>query len=542
MCRVGEAKVPGPHDGDLPTWSLGVCNPSGLQGKFHVLSSVKADVLCLSETHLTKGSTRALKGSLRSMRSPFKSVVTGAPMAPRSSASDAGNWAGVGFLSTCPSRTIAVPWPLDLYETGRIQFLSAYMAPAWITGAVIYGYPAGKTHPDARDRTAKLLTFACDHLLSLSGPRFVGGDWNYEPHELDIVDRLRSAGWCEIQDLEQARTGRMPEPTCKAKTRKDYLFVSPELALSFAGLSIHHATFADHSVVVGHFAKSTAPHVRYLWPCPMQVPWTCVPDIDSPVDFAGPLDPSVQYAMLWQQQEQKAQQALAGEWHHAMAGRAQQIKPQRKVGWPTPPKLSRSHEVQPTFFGFSLVHARWFKQLRRLQNYCQWIDNVTESGCVSDGLHGISLWRSVLNAKGFVPSFCDWWLMREVKRPHDPVTIPVFKPRSEIARQIFDTMVAETRLLEQRLNAAKAAHRKHRHEVDHNLIFREVAKDRPAPVETLLHKVEARVESLDPGEVAVVLDRPVSLQSDDPVWIDGARVEVLHAEHDKLWLSSLDGI
>ena len=147
MLRVGEARVPGPSDNE---WTLGVCNPSGLQGKFHVLNSVSADVLALSETHLTAAAKRSLSISLRSMRSKYRTVLTGAPMVPRSTASEAGGYAGVGFASTVPCRTVATPWPDDLYETGRLQFAAFHTALAWTFGAVVYGYPEGKTHPMAK--------------------------------------------------------------------------------------------------------------------------------------------------------------------------------------------------------------------------------------------------------------------------------------------------------------------------------------------------------------------------------------------------------
>ena len=81
MCRVGEARVPGPDVES--TWSLGICNPSGLYGKQAILTQIKADVLAISESHLSKTGARQLTTSLRSLRSPFKHMLTGAPMAPR---------------------------------------------------------------------------------------------------------------------------------------------------------------------------------------------------------------------------------------------------------------------------------------------------------------------------------------------------------------------------------------------------------------------------------------------------------------------------
>ena len=162
MVRVGEARVPGP-DVDTP-WSLGICNPSGLQGKQAIVNQIKADVLAISESHLSKAGTRQLSSSLHSMRSQYKHVLTGAPMAPRSTSSDAGQYGGVAFTSKVPCRTMAIPWPPDLYETGRVSFGSFYTSASWVSGGVIYGYPEGKLHHNARARTSAILDFAFAHL------------------------------------------------------------------------------------------------------------------------------------------------------------------------------------------------------------------------------------------------------------------------------------------------------------------------------------------------------------------------------------------
>ena len=532
FCRIGEARVPGPSGPNDPSWHLGVCNPSGLQGKYQILSSIPADIVAVSESHLTKGSARALKGSLKAMRSPFKHVITGAPLAPRSTASEAGQWAGVGFVTTCPARTVSVPWPLDVYESSRVQFMTAYLDQTWITGAVVYGYPTGKTHHDALQRTEALLDFASDHLLTLPGDRFLAGDWNYQPHELQVSQKLAEAGWIEVQALHFNRTGAPPMPTCKGRTQKDVCWLSPELAMKFVDVSICNETFADHAVLVSKFRKVGGPTVRYVWPSPMSVDWSNVPDLDEPVVFAAPADPSRQFAELWKQREDMAKCQLADAWLPAMRGRGQQLKPKRTVQQGSPLKTSRSHEVQPRFHGFSILHARWFKQLRRLQNYCRWIENASEQMATADCTHGIALWHSIIKASGFQPNFCAWWPMRQFKHPDDPAWVPPSRPSLQIALRMYDTMLAEVRLLESRLHASRTAHKRHRHEVDTNLIFREVARDTAAPVETLLHCTRAKVTDVDVEESAVVLDRSVSLQESEPVWIAGSAVSVIHAEGD----------
>ena len=234
MLRVGEARVPGPNVA-ADEWTLGVCNPSGLQGKSHVLNTVQADVLALSETHLTAAAERSLVASLRSMGSRYRKVLTGAAMAPRSKASDAGQWAGVGFASAVPSRTVATHWPEDLYETGRIQFGAFHTAASWTCGAVVYGFPEGKTHPFALQRTEAMLEFAFDRMCQMPGPRFLAGDFNFAPDALALTSELHAQGWVEVQDLSHARFGTPIHNTCKGVTRKDHLWISPELALAFRG-------------------------------------------------------------------------------------------------------------------------------------------------------------------------------------------------------------------------------------------------------------------------------------------------------------------
>jgi len=401
LCRVGEARVPGPA---ADTWSMGICNPSGLQGKHHVLSSIDADILAISETHLSKQARRNLELSFRSMKTRYKHVLAGAPVTPRSTSSDAGHWSGVAFTTSLPCRTLAVDWPPDLYETGRLQFGSFCTPASWVSGAVVYGYPEGKTHAQAFTRTEALLDFALHRLLQQPGPRFLAGDWNFDITALEVSHKLQAEGWIEVQDLYRSKTGADIQMTCKQATRKDFLWLSPDLAMGFQSLVIDQTVFADHAVLVASFAGGVAHMERFPWPCPKPIPWTQTTALVSPVDFDAPADPTQQYALLWSSKESLAQQSLGPAWMPQMKGRGQQLKPKRSVGRLAPIKQGRHSDVQPAFFGFSALHAKQFKQARRLQNYCRWIDNRTVHAA-QDMLHGVALWRAILNAPGFAPTF-----------------------------------------------------------------------------------------------------------------------------------------
>ena len=478
MLRVGEARVPGP---DGP-WSLGVANPSGLQGKYHVLGNTSCDVMAVSETHLTSAGRKHLQHRLGAMKSKYRTVLTGAPMAPRSAASEAGQWAGVGFVSAVPCRTVATAWPLDLYETGRLQFAAFHTQSSWTFGAVVYGYPEGKTHPMAHQRTEAILDFAITRLAMSPGPRFLAGDFNFEPDVLEAVQTLRAQGWQEVQDLHLAQTGAAVQMTCKGVTRKDHLWLSPELVLAFRGLTVCHETFADHAVLRAEFQGGTAHLERFVWPCPKEVPWQKVQPLSAPMSFASPVDPTTQYQQLWHVRESQAQLDLQHDWLPSMKGRGHQTAPHKRCNRQAPMRQGRSHDVQPAFFGYSAMHAKQFKQVRRLQNYCRWAQGRPTHGN-TDNLHGIGLWNSILRAPGFSGSFSEWWPSRQYVSPMDPVVMPQFCPGFDVACQVYDAVLAEVRLLEQRLTQAKTSHRRQQHEADRHLIFREVARTPAEPVE-----------------------------------------------------------
>ena len=262
----------------------------------------------------------------------YKHLVTGAPVAPRSAGGWAGQYSGVAVVSSVPSRALSACWPPDLFDTGRVQVVSSFLHNMWVTGAVAYGYPQSKTHSNATQRTLDLLAFLVTYLTQVaSGPRYFCGDWNLAPDQLPFTDQLRALGWWECQDLHFHQTGQPPQNTCKMKTRKDYLWISPELVPLFAGLTVHHDRFPDHSALVASFVADPKGVVKYLWPQPVAVPWNTFPDHEPPVDFSQG-SPTDQYRALWASQEQQAQRVMKSKWQRSMAGRGCQTDPKKKTG------------------------------------------------------------------------------------------------------------------------------------------------------------------------------------------------------------------
>lgn len=543
--RFGEAVVPGPdhaETGDCPSWSLSVCNPSGLQGKTHVLATTGSDIVCISETHLTARARDMLAATFRSKKAHYSHLVAGAPVAARSDASDAGYYSGVAIAACHPCRAMQIPWPPDLYESNRVQFATTWCHSMWVSGAVVYGYPEGKYHANALERTDTILSFVSSCLFDMQGPRFAAGDWNHELNRLSTVQLFHDAGWIEAQDLFAAQTGTPPRMTCKAKTRKDFLFLSPELARMFQSVSIDDTAFADHSILTGHFRGGTVAVTRYLWPCPQQVDWSKVQDADSPCAFDSG-SPTELYKQLWMQQETRAQMQLGSQWTSSMAGRGQQWTPRQVVGWSPPVRKGRSCDVQPGYLGFDRMHAKWFKQLRRLQNYVRWSSGHDDGSRDVDALqHGLALWASIRSSSGFVTTFADWWPQRSHQCVGDPPAVPEYAPSFDVASAIFVAFQYEVRLLELRLQAARAATRKQAHEDDPYLFFKELRRPPAQPVETLVQPVVGKVCEVDHDECAVVLQEPSAFDSQEPVSIKGKQVEVFHAAADKLWLGDLANV
>ena len=533
--RIGEASKPGPVSNG-PCWSLGVVNPSGLLGKSHILGTVPADVIAISETHLTKVSKASFFCSLKSTGVGFSHFVPGSPMNPRSDVSDAGQWAGVAVASKFPSRAMAVNWPPDLFETGRIAFCATYLSTFWLCGCVLYGIPPGITHPNAWERTMNMIDFAVDHLVNVAvGPRYLAGDWNFEPHQIRAWDTLKSAGWIEIQDLWEKHSGAPPCKTCKSKTRKDFLWISPELARHFVSLAFHD-TFADHLVMCATFENPHTVADRWLWPKPSPIDWTLVPDLPDTVDFSQG-DPSDCYHQLWKIRESQAKQTLDFRWSNNMAGRAAIRAPLHRQGWPAPLKKSRSREVQPGYHGFSILHARWFKQLRRLQSYTKWASSTNLS--LDRGIHGAQLWTSILTAQGFRPSFADWWHGRAYRCPTDIADIPTYPPSSSVAQGIFEALQAEVRVLEDKLNQARRSTAQFRRASQPQTIFQDVRRPAALPVETLLEHRETSISQIDLHDQAIELDPPLTFVDELPVLVSGHPIKIHHAEPDKIWVESL---
>ena len=174
----------------------------------------------MTETHLSSKGIHDFRLGLRLGGSGF-SLHHGHPVPLRPGSAVAGQYSGVGFVSSFPGRASPHDWPPELFQTSRVHVANFLVNDFWVLGGVMYGFATDKA------RTMPVLDELLDRVLAQrTGPRFVSGDWNLEPHQLSHFERLRQEGFIDTQDLRYARFGVPPAATCKRCTRKDFLFVS----------------------------------------------------------------------------------------------------------------------------------------------------------------------------------------------------------------------------------------------------------------------------------------------------------------------------
>ena len=95
----------------------------------------------------------------------------------------------------------------------------------------------------------------------------------------------------------------------------------------------------------------------------------------------------------------------------------------------------------------------------------------------------------------------------------------------------------EAQLIQGRIHSAKS-----RRKNNLQLLFQDCAKDQPSKVDSLVQSVEVGVDSVDPSDCSVVLQKPVTLSHELPLVIGGKSREVLACCEDQVWLSDVTSI
>ena len=507
--RIGEASLPGPSGasdrGDgLVQFEIGICNPNGLFDKGHFLADSSVDMWAMSETHLSSKSLKAFRGLLRSQAGHYGWMVHGKPVLPRHLTSEVGLYSGVAVVSQWPTHALPHDWAPLVYATGRLCVVTSFVRGLWISGCVVYGTPCGPTHPQAKKTTESLVLAGFERILQLSGPRYVCGDFNHDHSKLETVALMRRAGFVDLQDLQFERHGTHPVATCRGKTRRDFCFVSPELASLFSSCRVVDHDWSDHSALVGTFELQDADRWRHPWPLPDKIPWSSLAarSEGSAISFASPVSVDDRYVQLWQQVEEGAYAAsvvAAKPLPPKCFGRGSRTKPLSTRFQVAPLRESRPGDVRPVFLGFSQIHRQWFRQLRRLESYKRVVRHGLSAGCAE---HRVELWTSILRAPGFCPSFAVWWSLQPFTCGLVP-EVPGSSPDFAVAEQLFNGLQHEVRILESHLRKHQSYVRSLKKQSGIAALYSEVRRDPPAPAELLIKPVTGIVSQVDEDLCAV---------------------------------------
>ena len=521
-----------------------VANTNGLNTRAFSLAHSPYDVWLFSETHLTKAGANIFWSNVRSSSPDYVTFIPGCPVAPRSESSEIGQWSGVGVLSKFPTRRLPHTWSPSAYKSGRLVCTAFCAFDLWISGVVVYGTPTGPTHPRGKEITNELLTQALDRIEQSPGPRYVAGDFNHDWDTLEVISKMHRLGYRDIQDLHAERTGILPQATCWGKTRRDFMFVSRELAALFVDCALDDNAVADHSYLIGRFQGGSVEVCRFAWPIPDPMDWEPT-DRRHPVTaplFQDPSTLTADYAKFWEAVETNNMTARASvrkPFIRAMTGRGRQMAPVARTGRLAPLKTSRPGDRQPAFLGSCLQHAQWTKQLRRLQSYTRLCRSQLPTG--QHRAHQLQLWTSIRASPGFVPDFATWWSSRHLG-VGEPACVPVDPPAFESASLFYVGLEFEVSQLESALNTARSHANRLSKASDAHAMYRAVRRDIPAQVDSLALQLSTTVTEVDESECAVVTANAVPWHPGVPILHDSKPLEVIHAEEDKLWLQSCQDI
>ena len=536
--RIGEALHPGP-------FRIAAINPTGLNTKQDVVAQLPPGIYAVSETHLAKVGIQRFRAGIR-LSSSFN-FIPGAPAPLRHHSDTSGGYTGVGFLTSYPARPLPFDWPPDIYDTARIQVASFFIEPVWVQGAVLYGYAT------AKHRTEALMEAALQRIvLQTSGPRFIAGDLNWETHEIPQLDTLRTHGFRDVQDVVALLQNRPPQVTCKGATRKDFIFISPELQEMLISTSVEADWFPDHSLLAADFQHRNAAVARFSWRVPrhrasnhLVHPMHGAPTHSAVEGLNQSGDcPSSEYAQIWASFETRLSQTLLASGGPPLSASERGRATVHDIRVHTAPVVSppkgRSGEVQPSFFGCRLKHAHWFRQLRRLQALYQALCKGRDSSGAQE--YRASLWHAILGAPGFGRPFADWWPCREIKLANDPTAVPAVIPTQQVCHSLFLSFQANVEAYERVLTRTRCREAVLRRKQQPMLIFKDLRAEAPRPVESLVEGPSAVVVDYDPQEAAVTLEADAAFDPAQPALVGHVLCPLVHAEADKLWLDSTEPV
>ena len=530
VARIGEAAHPGPNP------HIGIANPTGALHKGHLFQEASdlthPTIWALSETHLTQEGIHKFRQEIKFQHDKWK-YVPGSPAPPLTNAPGCvgGKATGVGILANVPLRALPNDWTDEMWSSARLQACAIRLQQQWVKLGVAYGF-AKQAHTRAtREATDHILEQLTERVVFQSkGYRIICGDFNQEdPEALDQFTIWRNQGFMEIQDVAAQKWGYRVQNACHGKTRKDHVWISPELIPRLVDVRVDSTFFPDHAIVVAEFLEFAKEPPIPIWRKPATLPWEHV-DLPAFQVHPPPGTPPV-YGMteVFAQLEQRVDAHLRQTGKPGLLtqqrGRCQTTAATTCKHAITPNKPSRKGDVQILFMGEHFIHTKWCRQLRRLQSLVSLMQ--TSKSCPHIRSEQEALWTSIKNATGFPGGFAHSWKHRSYVSPDAPFSIPKRLPTLGETQAIFHDFRHEFHGLEKLLIKARCQKAKDRRDTDCNAIFRDISKPRSLPVSTVVLNTNACITDVSVDGLTAKY-QPMDFSLDDPV----------HAQHGPLNIHS----
>ena len=543
--RLGEASKPGPSPSPTGDWVIAAINPTGLAGKAKQFSDMPGGIYAISETHLSARGQVRFREELFHAKSHLK-MFPGyrAPLKKDSIQAVGGKHTGVAFLTNFPTRPITSGWNDELYQTSRIHAAVFMVHNTWIAGGVCYGYAKDAESPSVQDNTNNLLREVARQVIQgFRGPAFIAGDFNQLPGVLPEIINWEQQGWKDVQTWAAEKYGISPGVTCQFTTRKDFVYLSPELQKLLSSCSNTFDRWPDHSTLMGRFANPETPEPLPKWirPAPIDyslldpkaiasVPCTRAPQCD---------DPTEQYKAICRRFEQHVHECLLAKGkvglQPSQKGRGHTLRRTFHRQVVAPVKPARQGDFHPTIHTWSLLHSRRITQCRRLQSYAKHIAKGSQTSTATE--HRAALWRAIRNALGFAGGFPQWWSEQAAERPNLLPWLPFSPPDAETAKHISDHFQTILQAMESNIIKQRVAQARQNRINDTNRVFKDVRRPMPVPVSMLVAKASTQVTAIvDEGSVEVEDSTPI--QEASVLETRAGPMEIIHIEANQIWFTS----
>ena len=516
MLRIGEALHPGPG---VSTFTIGTFNPTGLLRKGERVADMSPNrsLWGATETHLTKNALAQFRSELKFTSYPAR-VVPSHPAQPLSKAvgTIGGKAEGVCILSDCPVRALPGQWEPDIWQSSRVQAAACLMGDVWVKMGVFYGFAKDPLQVHVQEASNNLLSAIVDRVAKQSvGPRIICGDFNQELLALPQCQELAALGFVEAQQWANQAWGQEVKATCKKKTIKDFLWVSREMLPFIQKVWVDDTYFADHAVLAIEVRFPSSHPQTPIWKKAMNIEWGEIQEIPSLPDKPQQMTCEEIFTDLENRVDAHLRQSGSQGLLPSQKGRCKTTEVSFAKHTVTPLRQGRQNEYQLQFLGGNFQHVRWCRQLRRLQSYVALTTKPDSSP--HKWQHRCELWASIRKATGFGRSFELFWYSRPFKVANVSDILPLLPPPHEVALGFFLNFQAIFSSFEKALIRERTKLARQRRSNDPNVIFKDLARPRSLPVQTILSKsiVHVSFVSTDHKEIEYT---PVRLDTSQPVF------------------------